>query len=62
MVLERKDREGKMTKIEGPLGIWPFPVLNTLIEISGDSSEEAKIVEVNRDDNGQIQSIETFRR
>lgn len=47
-------------KIEGPLGIWPWPILNTIIAIM--SNEDMKVTEVNRDDDGRIQSIETFRK
>lgn len=47
-------------KIEGPLGIWPWPVLNTIIQISGDGNEEMGFKEynVNRDGEGRIQSVE----
>lgn len=47
-------------KIEGPLGIWPWPILNTLVEITdeGDSSSSAVEYNVERDSNGRIQRIE----
>jgi len=51
-------------EISGPLGLWPFPILNTLIKVSGGggggnaTSPEMKSWEVNRDGNGRISSIE----
>jgi len=49
-------------EINGPLELWPFPLLNTLIKLnsddggSGDDSkvETAKFV---RDSNGEVQEI-----
>lgn len=52
-------------KITGPLGIWNFPILNTLIEISssdsGDSSFSVKEYNVVRDENGSIESVEIIK-
>jgi hypothetical protein len=53
-------------EIEGPLGLWPFPVLNTIIKVQGgsdssDKQEGMEITEVNRGSNGRIQSIERVR-
>lgn len=49
--------------IEGPLGIWPWPILNTIITIAGANEEsDVEITEVVRDDNGRIQSIEVIRK
>ena len=45
-------------EIEGPLGIWTYPVLNTIVAISGSNSdskvETAKII---RDSNGEPQEV-----
>lgn len=51
-----------MPEIEGPLGIWPWPLLNTIIAVAGDGDESAEITEVNRDENGRVTSIETFKK
>lgn len=45
--------------IEGPLGIWTYPVLNALVKMSGQNSssksvETAKII---RDSNGEAQEV-----
>lgn len=49
-----------MSKIEGPLGIWPWPILNTLIQISGDDESSLNVKEYNvvRDNQGRIKNIE----
>lgn len=50
-------------KIQGPLGIWPFPILNTLIAISNrNSSTGLKTLEVHRDENGRITSVEEITK
>lgn len=53
-------------EIRGPLGIWPFPILNALIKISsgGDSSSSVDIetYDVHRDNQGRIQSIEIIKK
>jgi len=45
-------------EIGGPLGIWTYPVLNTIVAISGSNSdskvETAKII---RDSNGEPQEV-----
>lgn len=46
-------------EIEGPLGIWPFPILNTVIQVSnaqaqGKEIEQAKVI---RDSNGEVQEV-----
>jgi len=51
--------------IGGPLGIWPWPILNTLIEISGGSKEDENTVEVTeviRDEEGRIESVEVIKK
>lgn len=56
-------------KIEGPLGLWPWPLLNTIIAISnngGSSSEasseqEIKTFDVVRDNNGRVQGIDIIK-
>lgn len=51
-------------EIEGPLGIWPWPVLNTLIAISdkGSESNSLTVTEVHRDSEGRIVSIEEVEK
>lgn len=46
-------------KIEGPLGFWTYPLLNTIIAVSGGnddttSTETAKVI---RDSNGEVQEV-----
>jgi len=51
--------------IEGPLGIWPWPILNTIIEMSGPRGEDDSVIEVTeviRDDSGRIESIEVIKK
>jgi len=53
-----------MSKIEGPLGVWPWPILNTIIQVAGDGSENElgfKEYNVVRDSNGNIESVEIVR-
>lgn len=50
-----------MAEIEGPLGIWPWPILNALVQMTNGSSE-MEITEVHRDSEGRIQSIETVKK
>jgi len=53
-----------MSKIQGPLGIWPWPILNTIIEVSSDGDgEELGFKEYNvvRDSNGNIESVEIVK-
>lgn len=33
-------------KIEGPFGIWPWQILNTIIAITNSGGDEAKVTEV----------------
>jgi len=55
-----------MSKIEGPFGLWPFPILNTLITISENGNtqlqgqKDAGFTEYNvvRDEQGKIETIE----
>lgn len=50
-------------KIEGPLGIWPFPIINAIIAISnGGAGDSLTVTEVHRDDDGRITSIEEFAK
>lgn len=47
-------------ELSGPLGLWNFPLLTTIIEVSNSSQGSSKIVEnakVIRDSNGEIQEI-----
>lgn len=47
------------TEIQGPLGIWPFPILNLIV--SSRSRSKVEVTEINRDEKGRIQSIEEVR-
>jgi len=47
-------------EIEGPLGFWTYPILNTLVKVSGSSEESTKETEtakVIRDSNGEVQEV-----
>jgi hypothetical protein len=57
-----------MKRISGPLGLWDFPVLNTLIAISEASNKEqdresfsVKEYNVNRNEHGNIESVEIIK-
>lgn len=48
--------------ISGPLGIWTWPILNTIIQISGNNKSESsgskvETAKVIRDSNGEIQEV-----
>jgi hypothetical protein len=51
-----------MSKIEGPLGIWPWPILNALVEMSDSQTSgdgvSVKSYNVIRDDEGRIENVE----
>lgn len=49
-------------RISGPLGLWPFPILNLLRERIGGGGASVRVTEVVRDEQGRIQSIEEFER
>lgn len=51
-------------EISGPLGIWPFPILNFLAKMGKSESNSTGFVvtEIHRDQNGRIQSIEEIRK
>lgn len=57
----KRDESGNITQmtssdqIQGPLGIWPFPILNALFT---NTNKTVEITEINRDEDGRIQSIE----
>lgn len=47
-------------QIEGPLGFWTFPLLNTLVEASSNNDSDNGVVEtakVIRDSNGEVQEV-----
>lgn len=46
-------------EIEGPLGVWTWPILNTIVAISDDSGNEAttETAKVIRDSNGEVQEV-----
>ena len=57
-----------MKRISGPLGLWSFPVLNTLIAISEASNEDedhesfsVKEYNVIRNEHGNIESVEIIK-
>lgn len=58
-----KDDSGKIveTKSEsfaGPLGIWPFPIINAL---ASNANSRVEVTQINRDDEGRIESIEEIK-
>ena len=52
-------------RIEGPLGFWPFPILNAIIQMSnGNSDGQGVSVEsynVVRDEQGRIETVEIIK-
>lgn len=49
---------GEPDEIRGPLGIWPFPILNLILS---NNEDRVVITEINRDKDGRIQSLEEFK-
>lgn len=50
-------------KIEGPLGIWPWPIVNAIIVVSssGDSSNndfDLREINIERNSQGKIENVE----
>jgi len=54
-----------MNKIRGPLEIWPFPILNTIIELADESEDResfsVKEYNVIRNEHGNIESVEIIK-
>lgn len=54
-----------MDEISGPLNLWPFPVLNTLVKLAGESEDQStfsvKEYNVIRDERGNIESVEIIK-
>lgn len=53
-------------EIRGPLGIWPFPILNALIQMSQqaggrDGGVSVESYNVIRDERGRIESVEIVK-
>ena len=48
-------------EIQGPLGFWTYPVLNTIVAISSSSESKSDTARVERDSNGNIQEITVVR-
>ena len=52
-------------RIEGPLGIWPFPILNAIIQISdnksGGDGVSVESYNVVRDQQGRIETVEIIK-
>lgn len=46
-------------EFRGPLGIWPWPILNMILSSNEDS--KVQITRVNRDNKGRIESIEEIK-
>lgn len=60
-VISTRSSNNKREKIEGPLGIWPFPIINLLIQISNnddDNDSNIVITELHRDDEGRLTGLE----
>jgi hypothetical protein len=49
------------TQIKGPLGIWTFPILNTLVIISNNRNREVEVAQVQRDSEGRISRVEVTK-
>lgn len=47
-------------RVSGPLGIWPFPILNFLLQFTNENNK-AVVTEIHRDEDGRIQSIEEIK-
>jgi len=43
--------------IEGPFGLWTFPLLNALVSQSSDSSKGVETAKIIRDSDGEVQEI-----
>lgn len=59
----RRDNSGrvvetKSSSISGPLGIWPFPILNAILS---DNNSRVEVTQINRDEDGRIESIEEIK-
>lgn len=60
-----RDSNGRVTevvsdrRISGPLGIWPWPILNMLADMS--NSSRVEVTRVNRDEKGRIEEIEEMK-
>lgn len=57
-----------MNKIEGPFGIYPFPILNAIIAIANSDSNESsesdfdfKEINIERNDQGRIENVEILK-
>lgn len=53
--------DGSNDMITGPLGIWPFPLLNLLMQ-NAQSGSSVTVTEIHRDEDGRIQTIEEFEK
>lgn len=50
--------------VQGPLGIYPFPLLNMLMSMSNsgsDSENKVVVTEIHRDENGRVEAIEEIK-
>lgn len=59
-----KDDNGRTTEftseggVSGPLGIWPWPILNLLLS---NQDSKVEVTRINRDEKGRIESIEEIK-
>lgn len=59
-----RDSRGRVTQLSsesefrGPLGIWPWPILNMLMNRG---SSKVEITKIHRDSNGRIDEIEEVK-
>lgn len=63
IVRDNKDRIAETTtstnEIRGPLGIWPYPILNLIMQNQQESN--VQVTRINRDNTGRIESIEEIK-
>lgn len=55
------ERKESSDEIRGPLGIWPFPILNLIANMMDGGKEDVVITEIRRDEDGRIVSMEEFK-
>lgn len=59
-VVEYKNYTIMADQIEGPLGLWTFPLLNALVQANNQSDSNDGVIEtakVIRDSNGEVQEV-----
>lgn len=55
------EKQDSSNDIRGPLGIWPFPILNLIMSRTTQRKERRVVItELRRDDDGRITAMEEF--